>query len=246
MAGKNTTETSLCTVCSRVKPIEDFYKDKRRPLGIRSECKECAKAQRADWRSRNPGRDNIAAKRRRLKDPRKDRAKSRRHYTNNSESERARTRRWNEANRETYLRVSRESGRKRRSTPKGRLECAVGRAMRHALVGGSKSGRRTLELLDYTIDELMSHLESLFEAGMTWENYGEWHIDHIIPLSVHNYDTPDDIDFKKAWALSNLQPLWASDNMSKGAKLSQPFQPSLAIGHIIQRTSWEHHNKPSE
>lgn len=65
---------------------------------------------------------------------------------------------------------------------------------------------------------------------MTWENYGPvWHIDHEVPLAVHNYRTPEDIDFKRAWAMTNLKPLWGKDNMSKGAKLSAPFQPSFAF-----------------
>jgi hypothetical protein len=64
---------------------------------------------------------------------------------------------------------------------------------------------------------------------MSWENYGEWQIDHIIPLAAFNYETPFDMDFQRAWSLSNLQPLWALENMSKGDKLSKPFQPSLAL-----------------
>jgi hypothetical protein len=64
---------------------------------------------------------------------------------------------------------------------------------------------------------------------MTWENYGEWHVDHIVPVSAHNFETTEDIDFKKCWDLSNLQPLWATDNMRKNAKLLKPFQPSFAM-----------------
>jgi 5-methylcytosine-specific restriction endonuclease McrA len=65
---------------------------------------------------------------------------------------------------------------------------------------------------------------------MTWENYGsEWHLDHKIPLSVHNFTKPEHSDFKKAWSLKNLQPLWAEDNLKKNAKLNKPFQPSLLL-----------------
>lgn len=75
------------------------------------------------------------------------------------------------------------------------------------------------------------HLERQFLPGMTWENHGRfgWHIDHIIPLSAFNFETPDHIDFKRAWALSNLQPLWWQDNLKKRAKIEGAFQPSLAI-----------------
>ncbi|MNL66254.1 hypothetical protein D3C87_1906890 [compost metagenome] len=54
---------------------------------------------------------------------------------------------------------------------------------------------------------------------MTWSNYGDWHIDHKFPLATHSYETPDCEGFKSAWALSNLQPLWAEDNRKKHAKL---------------------------
>ena len=73
-------------------------------------------------------------------------------------------------------------------------------------------------LMGYTIDELKKHLESQFTDGMSWENRSEWHIDHIRPVSSFNFTTTDCEDFKKCWALNNLQPLWAKDNMSKGDK----------------------------
>jgi hypothetical protein len=66
----------------------------------------------------------------------------------------------------------------------------------------------------------MTHLESLFQEGMTWENYGEWHIDHRIPKSWFNFATINDPEFIKCWDLSNLKPMWASENIAKGNKFS--------------------------
>jgi hypothetical protein len=65
----------------------------------------------------------------------------------------------------------------------------------------------------------MAHLEKQFTNGMTWENRNEWHIDHIIPQSLWKYETYDDREFKQCWALCNLQPLWAEDNLSKGNRI---------------------------
>jgi len=79
--------------------------------------------------------------------------------------------------------------------------------------------RSTFELLGYTLEELMSHLEALFTEGMTWDNYGEWHVDHKIPMSSFNFETTEDREFKLCWCLNNLQPFWGSDNLSKGTKL---------------------------
>jgi predicted nucleic acid-binding Zn ribbon protein len=70
--------------------------------------------------------------------------------------------------------------------------------------------------LDYTGEELYNHLESQFTDGMSWDNRNNWHIDHIRPVSSFNYDSTEHPDFKKCWALNNLQPLWAEDNLKKG------------------------------
>ena len=50
---------------------------------------------------------------------------------------------------------------------------------------------------------------------MSWDNYGEWHIGHIIPKVFFKYKSTDDIEFKYCWSLDNLQPLWAKDNLRK-------------------------------
>ena len=99
-----------------------------------------------------------------------------------------------------------------------------------SLSKGIKNNRKWELLVGYTVEQLKHHLESQFKDGMTWLNMGKWHIDHIIPISAFNYEKPEDIDFKKCWELSNLQPMWAIDNFKKHDKLEKPFQPSLAIG----------------
>jgi hypothetical protein len=81
-----------------------------------------------------------------------------------------------------------------------------------------KNGTHWERLVDFTLKELKEHLESLFQPGMTWENQGKWHIDHIRPIASFNITSYKDKDFKKCWCLENLQPLWAKDNLSKGAK----------------------------
>ena len=80
-----------------------------------------------------------------------------------------------------------------------------------------KNGRKTWgNILDYSVEDLKQHLESQFEEGMTWDNYGEWHVDHKTPDSWFDYSSIDDEDFKKSWALENLQPMWGKENISKG------------------------------
>lgn len=73
------------------------------------------------------------------------------------------------------------------------------------------------EYLGCTTQVLMAHLQSQFQSGMSWDNYGEWHIDHIAPLSSFNLEEPEEL--ARACHYSNLQPLWAGDNLRKGGRL---------------------------
>lgn len=138
-------------------------------------------------------------------------------------------------NREHYLSVRKKSERKIRSTPKGKLCRTMSSSIRHALIGEmGKAGRRWENLVGYSVESLKAHLEKLFSDGMTWENYGEWHIDHKIPISAFNFQCPEDLDFKRCWALRNLQPMWAKENRIKHNRLSKPFQPSLGLAVMAQ------------
>ena len=73
-------------------------------------------------------------------------------------------------------------------------------------------------MVGYSVADLAQHLERQFLPGMSWENMDQWHIDHIVPLAEFKASSPDSPAFKAAWALSNLRPLWAKDNMKKGAR----------------------------
>jgi hypothetical protein len=86
-----------------------------------------------------------------------------------------------------------------------------------------KNRRSTFVLLGYTSDELKLNLEKRFKSGMSWDNYGEWHIDHIVPRAAFNITCAEDFDFKRCWALDNLQPLWKTDNFYKSNKLIIPW-----------------------
>lgn len=94
-----------------------------------------------------------------------------------------------------------------------------------------KGGERWQDLLGYTVDDLKKHLQKKFLPGMTWELFlnGAIHIDHRVPVAAHNIKGYDSHDFKRCWALKNLQPMWADDNMAKSDHLTKHFQPSLAI-----------------
>lgn len=86
--------------------------------------------------------------------------------------------------------------------------------LRAALKRNTKTGSAVKDL-GCSIEELKIYLQSKFTEGMSWDNYGKWHIDHIIPLS--KVDLTNETELKKAVHYTNLQPLWALDNIRKGA-----------------------------
>lgn len=96
------------------------------------------------------------------------------------------------------------------------LHSRLGTAVRRQ---ASNKNRKTLELIGCNITELRGYLASKFSAGMTWEKFmlGEIHVDHIIPCVA--FDLTDPEQQKKCFHFTNLQPLWATDNLKKGAKI---------------------------
>jgi hypothetical protein len=82
-----------------------------------------------------------------------------------------------------------------------------------------EKNKHYFDILRYTPEELISHLENLFTDGMTWENYGEWHVDHRMPISSFNFESIDDNSFMECWSLENLQPMWGKENIVKGSKI---------------------------
>lgn len=107
----------------------------------------------------------------------------------------------------------RKNKRRQLQKPKFRISRNISIAIRKSLHTGK--GGKWETLVGYTISDLKQHLESQFQPGMSWNNYGEWHIDHIRPVSSFHFTNTESHNFKDCWALSNLQPLWARDNWNK-------------------------------
>lgn len=74
------------------------------------------------------------------------------------------------------------------------------------------------KILQYTPEELIVHLENQFTDGMTWDNYGRWHVDHKQPITSFKIKEMGDDEFMKCWSLDNLQPLWGEENVRKSNK----------------------------
>jgi len=128
------------------------------------------------------------------------------------------------------MKIKKRNNNRNRTNLKYNLNRRMGTAIRTSL-NGNKSGYHWETLVGYSVNDLIKRLKKTMPKGYTWQDLfnGKLHIDHIIPMSAHNYTESKHADFIKCWALSNLQLLPARDNIRKSNKLSKPFQPALNI-----------------
>jgi 5-methylcytosine-specific restriction endonuclease McrA len=196
---------------------------------ISIEKKEKKKKYFQEWRLQNNERVVFLRKRWKKEHPEIVKQSCKKYYAKYPEKVKKANNLWRVNHPDKVKKINKKARIKLQSTPQGKLNKNI-----RGIVGRSLHGlknRRNWELLvGYTSEQLKTHLETLFTNGMTWKNYGTyWEVDHKIPIAVFNYEKPEDIDFKKCWALKNLQPLESVKNRLKNKKINKPFQPSLLI-----------------
>ncbi|HEC63733.1 hypothetical protein LCGC14_2751260 [marine sediment metagenome] len=202
-----------CSKCKTLKQLDLFYKRVASIDGLRPECKICTKGQLKKYREAN--RDALKVKKKIYHANNSDKIndKKREYYAQNRDVMLERSRKWRKINREYAANYERE--RKKRD-PMFKLVRNLRTRLYYAIKRNYKSGSAVRDL-GCSISELKVYLESLFMSGMTWKNYGKWHIDHIKPLSF--FDLADREQLIEVCHYSNLQPLWAIDNLRKGNKI---------------------------
>ena len=209
--GQNTltaegAQLKTCSRCGESKPetAEHFTRRKRSKNGLSRWCKPCEAAYAREWRAKNPEKSSAAARSRYAKDPDKHKGHGRR---------------YNERHPERRLQIMRNYRAKKGEAFRLRnnLGAYLSTTLRKA--GMPKNRSSWEEILGYTADDLIRHVERQFTKGMTWENYGEWHLDHITPVVSFSYESVNDPEFLACWSLANLRPMWASENISKGGKI---------------------------
>jgi hypothetical protein len=221
-----------CSRCKESKPLDHFPSHKGKKDGLGCYCRGCHKEQKAASyrRTGNQEKFSKASREYYAKNQEAQRRRYRVYYAKNKQKMRDRAKKYRDENYEAVCASRRSSSIKMRSTPKGKISVRMSKRIRDSLCRSPKAGRHWQTLVGFTLEQLQAHLEKQFTPEMTWENYGtHWHIDHKIPIAVFNFETTDDIDFKRCWSLQNLQPLEAIENMSKGMKVKRPFQPSLTL-----------------
>jgi hypothetical protein len=172
------------------------------------------------WAKNNKEHIKAYQKKYRLDNKEKTKNKYKLFYANNKTKIRLKCDKWFEKNKIKYLSWRRNYDRERRKKIDVKISNNVSRRI-HESLKNKKGGRNWEKLVGYSIKQLMNHLELKFKPGMSWENYGlhGWHIDHVIPRSHFKITDYNCSGFKKCWNISNLQPLWARENLIKGNKI---------------------------
>lgn len=229
-------EKKWCSRCSQYKGLGEFCRDKSSWDYLSGRCKVCNRTIVKEWKAANPEGLRKQLQRWNKKYPEKRRAFTKQWHKANPE--RAREiykqwhKRWRAANPERHREINQRSHRKRMSTPKGRLDKIVSDAVYRSLKAG-KMGQSWTNLVGWTLPQLIRRLKRTLPAGYAWGDYvagkTDLHIDHKIPISVFNFSSTDDPDFKHCWDLKNLQLLPGLENIQKGNKLAGPFQPSFSF-----------------
>ena len=184
-----------CSKCGIEKWLSEFSIDRKNKDGYKSHCKACVKEYRE-------------ANKESIREYKKEYCEANRESINEKKKE------YREANRESineYMKEYEKARSKIDSLYKMRRNISKNIRGSFARNGYSKKSR-THEILGCSYDEFRDHLESQFVEGMTWENMGEWHLDHKIPVSYGENEE----EVKALNHHSNFQPLWGDDNLKKG------------------------------
>lgn len=222
-----------CTICGEEKPYTEFHRQASREDGYCSWCKPCKSERKREAYNSNRGhvlsrmaeyrkanKEKVAATKRECyqRNAAQYKAKHRDYYLANAERKKTYQSEYVKRNWASVKQVSAAYKRNRlRNDPLFRAEyamrCRVFQAFRKKAIPQSQ---RTRDMLGCEWETLKAHMEAQFAAGMTWNNYGEWHVDHIVPLASATSES----ELIRLCHYSNLQPLWAADNRRKGARLA--------------------------
>jgi hypothetical protein len=238
----------ICKRCKDEKPTIEFGDNKNNKDGKSVYCKKCELERGKEYREKNREKVNQSAKDYRKNNPEKykeviekyleknpnmtstERGKKyrqseewrekfresrRRYYVENIDKEREKTKKYYHNNKEKLRRENNQwKNNKRKTDGFYRMKINLRHRLRDYLIGESR-GKRTKDIVGLDKVEFKLYIQGKFVDGMSWENYGKWHLDHIKPLC----QAKDNEDALLLNHYTNLQPLWAEDNLRKNRKL---------------------------
>ena len=189
------TKTKQCSKCKEPKEYTEYIQNARYKDGYTNICKSCTSLYRKQY--------NI------------DKKEARAEYT----------KRYYAKNARRILDRNKRNQKARLATDPLYRAVENMRSRIYNVLKGTSKYAPTLELLGCTPEHFRFHIEQQFTDGMTWDNYGEWHLDHIQPCA--SFDQTDPEQQKQCWHYTNYQPLWAEDNMKKSDDAPDEHQVKL-------------------
>lgn len=228
-----------CNRCANEKLLSEFSKNPKSIDGYNTLCKECVKKTRRVYQEKNRVIINEKQRLWNLANPDKVKSTMKAFRVKHKEKISNEQKAYREANREKIKKIKKDycdnnkdkidSYRKKyyakkkadilkknRDWNKKNAHIVGWRSVLKSQLRrfGKKKEGKTIDILGYSAEELKNHIQSLFTEGMSWGNHGEWEIDHIKPVTSFDKETPPSV----VNALSNLQPLWRSENREKYTK----------------------------
>lgn len=193
----------ICNKCHTEKDLKQFTKNKTGKFGRRSMCKQCDKEYQAKFYIENKEKITKSNKK---------------WLSKNYDKHRKYQKRWRHENINLVRKYHRNYLKQKRKTNAGfKIAHNIRVRMTQAIKKHYKA-LDTFSLIGCDIEYLMYYLQEQFKKGMSWDNYGDWHIDHIKPCA--SFDLSKEKEQQKCFHYSNLQPLWAEDNQRKSWKRS--------------------------
>ena len=194
--------TKICAKCKIELPTSEFNKDRSRNGGLDNRCRLCLKEYKENHYLKNKVEIQKKQKIYRIEHHLEILEQKREHYRNNKE--------------ELIQQQGEYHIRRRKTDINFKILCNLRKRIWNVLRNNSKS-EHTITMLGCSIEQLRGYLEKQFTTGMNWNNYGKWHVDHIKPCA--SFDLSKSEEQRKCFNWKNLQPLWAEENLRKGANL---------------------------
>jgi hypothetical protein len=214
----------VCSQCNIEKEFTEFHKQRTRRAGYQSYCKKCIN----QYYIKNKEQIKEQKKQYYIKNKEQKKEQNKQYYIKNKEQRKEYNKQYVIKNREQLKQyriknkeqISKQTKKymnnRMKTDPLFALTCRIRCLIRGSITNkGYTKKSKTHEILGIDWMGLKEHMERQFIGGMNWENRDQWHIDHIIPLATAQCED----DIIKLNHYTNLQPLWAEDNFSKGSKI---------------------------
>jgi len=222
----------ICNICKQSKNISEFHRDKTKKDGFKKNCKICRKKESSKYYKNNISKIKVQQKKYYLENKEEYYKRNKKHKENNNAKIKEYFKKYNKKNRKKINEYKKIWEYNKNKNSKNRLSKNISVSIRQSLKG-KKNNHHWEDLVGYTINELIEHLENI--SDFTIQDYLEkdLHLDHIIPQSLYNFNSFEDEEFKKCWNKKNLRIIEAEENLLKHNKLDMELIEEYGIKDLI-------------